>query len=405
MYYVGIDIGKGFHVASILSETNVFSKHVRFDNLRPGYKKLLSFLKENKATPENSIIGLEATGHYWLTLFQKLKEDSWQVFVLNPLQVQSFRNEKIRGSKTDDLDCELIAKVLKFGVGKKTALPNEALFTLKQLNRFRWKLVQKTSSIKLEVLTVLDTLFPEYQTVFKEIFGKTSVMVLSEYTTPEEIASLDVELLTARLEKTSRKQFHKDTAEKLQQSARETFGLRFGIDALSLQLKLLASQITHLDNQRDQVEEKIEGIVKKQETQLLTIPGISYTTAGCILGETVWFNKRYEKDPRSLLAYAGLDPVLKNSGKFIGKVKMSKRGSPYLRYSLMQAAFVACRLDDGFKKIYEDYVKVGKPHRVALSHAAAKMTFVVHSVLRTNKPYVPLLDNRKGNQITASHGE
>ena len=103
MNYVGIDIGKRFHVACILSETNTFTKHIKLDNLFSGYKKLLAYLETHQIEKFTCIIGLGATGYYWLTLFQKLKEDGWTVCVLNPLQVQSFRNEKIRGSKTDDL--------------------------------------------------------------------------------------------------------------------------------------------------------------------------------------------------------------------------------------------------------------------------------------------------------------
>lgn len=71
---------------------------------------------------------------------------------------------------------------------------------------------------------------------------------------------------------------------------------------------------------------------------------------------------------------------------------MSKRGSPYLRYALMQSAMVASNFDDGFNKIYEKYKSQGKHHRVAVSHVAVKLTFVVHSVMRTNKAYVPLLE-------------
>ena len=395
MKYVGIDIGKRFHVGCILDDTNTFTKHVKMNNLFSGYEKLLAYLSANEVRKDQSIIGLEATGHYWLPLFQKLKKDGFTVYVLNPLQVQSFRNEKIRGSKTDDLDCELIAKVLKFGIGKETQLPNEDLFQLKQLSRFRWDAVQRLSSIKLEVISVLDTVFPEYETVFKTIFGKTSIAVLSAYTMPDEIAELDVEKLTIFLERTSRKKFRKETAEKLQQTAKDTFGLRFGINAFSLELKLLLSQIRHLQKQKETVEKQITKLVKKQKTMLLTIPGISYTTAGTILGETVGFYKKYEKDPRSLLAYAGLDPVLKQSGQFAGQTKMSKRGSPYLRYALMQAALVAANCDEGFKRIYQKYKGMGKHHRVALSHVAEKLTFVVHSVMRTNKAYVPLLEYKK----------
>ncbi|HWY79159.1 MAG TPA: IS110 family transposase [Candidatus Sulfotelmatobacter sp.] len=391
MNYVGIDIGKRFHVACILKEEQTASRQVKFNNLREGYEKLISFIQsENGNEKQAVVLGLEATGHYWLTLFQKLKEDGFKVFVLNPLQVQSFRNEKIRGSKTDELDCILIARVLKFGVGNEKGLPDEDLFQLKELTRFRLSLVHYLSSIKLKIIAVLDSVFPEYDTIFKSLFGKTSIALLTAHTTPEEIACLDVTKLTKLLETNSRKYFSKETAEEVQKKAKHTFGLRFGIDAFSLQLKLLLSQVTHLQKQIITVDKEIVSLVSKQNVNLLTIPGISYVTAGVILGETVDFCKKGSSDPRPLLAFAGLEPKMKSSGLYQGKTKMSKRGSSFLRTTILQAALIAVKTDGGFKQIYEKHKSAGKHHGVALSHVAKKLTFVIGSILRTNKPYTPL---------------
>ena len=169
MIYVGIDIGKRFHIACSLNEKNEFSKHVKIDSLQTGYEQLLKQLLQKEGNQKDILIGLEATGHYWLTLFEKLKRDGYTVFVLNPLQVQSFRNEKIRGTKTDDADCELIAKVVKFGIGRETKIPNEDLFQLKQLSRFRFDLVQQVTTEKLKIIRALDNVFPEYDTLFSDM--------------------------------------------------------------------------------------------------------------------------------------------------------------------------------------------------------------------------------------------
>lgn len=390
--YVGIDIGKSTHVACVLSAENTFSRHLHFNSFLPGFEKFIAFLASQGCIKEETIIGCEATGHYWLTLFEKLKEAGFTVFVLNPLQVHSFRNENIRGLKTDDRDCELIATVLRFGVGAPSEIPNENLYQLKELSRFRHDLVRQISTVKVKTLSVLDRTFPEYETVFSNVFGLASTAVLKTYTTAEEIADLDIAKLTQVLETASRKRFSRSHAEKLQQQARSTFGIKFGIDALSLELKILIKSIEHLQKQKTLLEKKIKQLVAKQKSTLLTIPGISSVVAGMIMGETVGFFKKDSLDPRPLLAFAGLDPKLKESGKWKGQTLMSKRGSPYLREAIWQAALVASVHDKGFKKIYDKKRSEGKPHKVALTYVAKKLTYVIHSVIRTNKPYRPVLE-------------
>ncbi len=390
MKYVGIDIGKRFHLACAVNEQNIFSKHIKIDALQKGYDELKRFLISEEKQ-ENIIIGLEATGHYWLTLFEKLKRDGYSVFVLNPLQVQSFRNEKIRGSKTDDADCELIAKVVKFGIGRETKIPDEELFQLKQLSRFRYDLVQQVTGVKLQVMKTLDIIFPEYDTVFCDLFGATSKQVLNEYTTPEVIASLEISKLTKALRKVSRNQIKKQQAELLQETAKQSFGLQYGIDAFSLELKCMLEHIDHITKQMSKVEERIKVFVEKQQTKLLTIPGISYVTAGFILGEMTDFNLQEQTDPRSLLAFAGLDPSLNQSGLMKGTAKMSKRGSRYLRQAIWQASLTAATRDPMFKRIYEKQKGKGKHHSVCLSHVAKKLVYVIFSILKSGEAYHPVL--------------
>src|SRR2546428_12491826 len=132
MKYVGIDIGKIYHYASILDEENTATEPFRFNNVREGYELFLLYLEKYKCAKEETIIALEATGHYWLTLFEKLKHDGYTVYVLNPLQVDFYRNENIRGAKTDEIDCKLIAKIVRFGTGRPTDLPSEDLFQLRE---------------------------------------------------------------------------------------------------------------------------------------------------------------------------------------------------------------------------------------------------------------------------------
>jgi transposase len=105
------------------------------------------------------------------------------------------------------------------------------------------------------------------------------------------------------------------------------------------------------------------------------------------MGETVEYNKD-NPDSRSFLAFAGLDPKVRASGKWAGKMKMTKRGSPYLRYAINTAAFYAAFHEPMFMKVYKKQVGRGKPGGLALAYVAKKMAYVMAAILRTNEPFV-----------------
>jgi transposase len=388
MNYVGIDIGKRYHYASVLTENTLPTKPVRFNTVRDGYTLFLNYLTQYNCTKTDTIIGLEATGHYWLPLFEKLKQEGFTVYVLNPLQVDAYRNENIRGTKTDEIDCQLIAKIIRFGSGQSTHLPTEDLFVLRELRRFRADSRKRTTTLKLKIIAIIDQVFPEYQSIFPDIFCKTSTEILKEYKTVGDIADEELEKLTKAIQTISRKQFSEKEAVLLKDKAKTTFGLRFGLDAFSLKLRCLIEELEHLEKQVQLLEKEVEITVLKQHTNLTSIPGVSAVTAGTILGETAEFHKN-NPDPRSLLAYAGLEPRVRKSGKWVGKMKMSKRGSPYLRQAIMNAAFYAAHTEPMFKRIYEKQQGRGKLKMVALTYVAKKMAYVIASILRTNLPYHP----------------
>lgn len=398
MYYLGIDIGKKTHVAGLVdNEGKKVDRALKFEPNRGGWQRLLAYLEDDqgrKLDKDAVKIGLEATGHYWLTIYEKLNRVGFEITVFNPIQVASFRNKDVRGQKTDAIDAILIARVLRFGERSRTRLPDEATLTLRKLSRFRLSLVDQITSTKRRILAILDQVFPEYEECFENTFGKGSLALLSEHPLPEEVANLDLGKLTQLLAKASRNHFGMEKARLVQNKARESFGLTIGLDAFELQIEILISQIRHLEEQTARIEQKIEQLVG--DHVLLSIPGISHKTAGVILGE-IGNIKRFVDDGdrdgiKSLTALAGLDARLQESGMFKGQVKMSKRGSKYLRRAVMQASFVASTHDLMFKAIYEKQKKRGKHHFVALTHVARKMLAVIYAVMRDQRAYRPIME-------------
>ena len=176
---------------------------------------------------------MEATGHYWLTYYLKLKELGINVSVLNPLEVKAFRNEGIRGSKTDSIDAIKIAKLLRFGDFRETYVPDGDLIALRQLTRLRGDLEMMTTSLKQKVLAVLDQTFPEYRTVFKNAFSSTFMSLLNHAKSPEAIALMPTKELVRIAKKASRGRIKEDEIKKLQSAAETSIGVKFENDATS----------------------------------------------------------------------------------------------------------------------------------------------------------------------------
>lgn len=396
-FYLGIDIGKHTHVACLTDEKGtVLGKPLAFTVAASGFHQLQMFLNNYIDHKDHLSVhaGMEATGHYWLTVFAQLKEWQIPVTVLNPLEIKAFRHEGIRGNKTDAIDALKIAKVIRFGDYPLTDLPGEELIALKQLVRLRKDLVAMITQLKQKVIALLDIVFPEYQQLFSDIFGVTSFELLSQAATPEAVAQLPTSDLIALLRTASRGRMKADKATQIQQVARTTIGLKVGLDAFSLSLELLLAQIEQLQNQVDRLETEIAKLAKPFDTTLTTIPGIGTLTNAVILAEVGDVSRFNGKDgAEKLVAFAGLDPRLKESGQFKGKTKMSKRGSGVLRHAIRQAAFSAVTVakDPMFTRIYERQLKKGKHMEVALSHVSRKMLHVIYALLKSKKSYKPIL--------------
>jgi len=109
MYYVGINIGKEIHEASAVDEQGrILGQPIRFTNTQTDYQRFLIWL------PQGSIqIAMEATGHYWLPLYDFLKEKDYEITLISPIQTEAHRRGKIRRTKTDKCDSFIIADLLR----------------------------------------------------------------------------------------------------------------------------------------------------------------------------------------------------------------------------------------------------------------------------------------------------
>ncbi len=388
MFYLGIDIAKVNHVASLISEDgSILVKAIKFTNSIEGLQKLLDSISNFDTS--QIYCAMEATGTYWLSLFSALTDKGFNVSVFNPYQIKSFRGAyNNRKQKNDVIDSILIANFLSFNGTEQTSLPNDDLLALKNLTRYRSNLVDNICKAKTQVTGILDKVFPEYSDLFSDTFSEASKQILLNCPTPNEVVNFNTRKLANLLKKAYRGHHSTDKVREVKSLAKNSFGIKFTGDACSFEIKQLVNQIIFLENQAHELEVKIKDIYSKLDNHLQSIPGIGKVTAPTILAEIGDINNF--SSPSKLTAFAGLDPSENQSGnKKSSNEKTSKRGSPYLRHALYTAAMVAANNDPIMHDYYIKKRAEGKHHYVALTGVERKLLGIIFHVLKENRDYRP----------------
>ena len=379
MIYVGIDIAKLNHfAAAISSDGEILIEPFKFTNDYDGFYLLLSNLAP---LDQNSIIiGLESTAHYGDNLVRLLISKGFKVCVLNPIKTSAMRKNNVRKTKTDKVDTYVIAKTLMMQDSLRfITIKDLDYIELKELGRFRQKLVKQRTRLKIQLTSYVDQVFPELQYFFKSGLHQNSVYaVLKEAPSPNAIASMHMTHLAHILENASHGHFDKDKARELRVLAQKSVGT--SDTSLSLQITQTIEQIELLDSQLFNTELEIANIVTYLHSVIMTVPGIGCVNGGMILGEIGDIHRF--STPGKLLAFAGLDPSVYQSGNFQAKrTRMSKRGSRVLRYALMNAAHNVVKNNATFKAYYDAKRAEGRTHYNALGHCAGKLVRVIWKML------------------------
>lgn len=377
MFYVGLDVASEKHDCCILNGDKKVEKIFSIDNSFSGFHALLAELKE---LPGQDIkIGLEATGIYSENLSVFLRRNGFDVSTINPLLIKKHQcSTTLRKTKTDKADAKGIARYIA-GEDFQPDLPvSYHVQELKSLTRARFSAVQDRSALKNKVKRLVQLLFPELLGEFSDLFGRSASAILRQYPSAAKLAACRCNALAALLRKTSRGRFGQSKAEHLKQLAKSSIGNPS--PARTLELRMLLDRIDLLSEQISEYEQEIKRIMDQLDPSILSIPGISYTLGATILAEIG--NIQRFASPAKLLAFAGLEPSIYQSGKFVPTSgKMVKRGSPFLRWALIQAAGFVPMYSSTFARYRAKKLGEGKPATVTRSHVAKKLVRIIFSLL------------------------
>lgn len=380
-YYVGIDVAKFKHDYAIITSNGEVVSRGTFKNDSSGFNTFKDSLDKLDHSQEIKI-GLESTGHYHKNLVKFLSNSGNEVNVLNPYLVHKFvASRTLRKSKTDKLDAMYIASYLSTEDFKTYQEKLYNAESLKSLTRNRDKLVSKRSEELVIVTNCLDAIFPEFKGLLEGNLGKTALCLLHEYNSAEKIAKLT----TSQIDKLKKK--YKNLSLNKIFTVRDAAKITIGNPdpSKSFIMKQSISIIFQLNESIDEYENEIEKVMQEFDSKLLTIPGVGINSAAAIIGEFNNFNGFPNAD--KLLAYAGMECSRYQSGTKDCYGHMVKRGSPHLRYVLMNLAISLKNHNSVFADYYLKKRDEGKHYRVALTHVVRKFLRIAFKLVSSDEKF------------------
>ena len=381
--FVGIDTGKDYlDVIGINIHGHEVLPPCRFTQDKEGFKQFLQTVKKVEAQLDSEIrFGIESTGVFHIGVYDYLDTSGYQVRVFNGLEVRAFKKTRIRKTETDKIAAKAIANALRFCFDpeKRSPLPKEWR-NLRELCRARGRLVKEQTRMKNQLGRNLDLIFPGLTKLFAKKMTKQFLRLLEHACTPAKICEMGEEelmrLLSARKAK---------SVLKVAQNAQGAEGYD---KAVSIEIQSQIRRLRVNQEEIEQMEREINKEFDSIDSVIITIKCIGPITGAIILTEIGDIENFTH--PKQIVALAGLDSIIKASGRFRGEYKISKCGSKYLRTALYQAAFTGARCNPVLHAYYTKMRSKGKTHRDALTCCARKLCHIVYSVLKNNKPfYVP----------------
>ena len=383
---VGIDIGLNRHAAAGLTRYGQpFGRTISFSNDLAGIQRFEERLLKPIGGPARVLIGMEATGHYWMPIFFQLRTRGYDPIVINPIQTRGQFRTRIRKTTTDKLDARSIADLIHNGKALAARIPDEDTLRLRLQTRQRWRLSHLASDLSRLAYSLIDRLFPEFHGHFNSPLNATGRALIHQIgLAPQTLVDQGPEVHSIA-RRASRSRLTPADIEILIQKARASIGIRQAEDVLVAQLRSTLELIENIERQIADLDALFEDRLEELDSPLRSL-GLGPAILATIHAESDPISDF--KHPWQYAAYAGLDPSLRQSGKITNpRTPISKRGSPYLRQALYLAAVALYRHVRPLQRLYQKKRKQNHPHTDALIIVAHKIARIVWSLLTHNRPF------------------
>jgi transposase len=365
----GLDVHQQTVVACarIVTESGVLQQVETFETTTQGLEQLRAWLTGHGCTH----VAMESTGIYWKPVWHVL-EGSFSLVLANATHVRN-----VPGRKTDVNDAMWIADLLAHGLVRGSFVPPTPVQELRDLTRTRKQLVREVAQHTQRIQKTLEDANIKITGVISDILGQSGRALLQALIAGETDPERLVALTTGRL-KAPRSQL----VEALRGRVRSHH--RF-------LLKLHLDQIDALQAAAHEVEERIGESTEPYHAavELLdTIPGVNPTAAHVILGEIGLDMARFPTAAH-LISWAGLCP---RNDESAGKRRSTRvrKGAPWLKTTLVQAAWAAVRKKDSYLRAQFLRIKARRGPMKAIIAVAASMLTAAYHMLQTGAVYEDL---------------
>jgi len=403
---VSLDVSKGkSEVQAFLDKGKPYGKSFSINHNLDGLGSLLEFLEGIKdKTGIQPPVVLEATGHYHTPVVQYLEQHQYLLIIVNPLISHRAKSASLRKVKTDAIDayrlCELYYKE-DLEPYKKRGI---RLLNLRNLTRQHENITGMYVQTKLQFQTVLDQIFPEYQGVFGDLYSVVSLLTLQAYPASEDILAVNEVTLTNKIKELCRSRsirWAKEKAQQLKKAAAKNPFQKTLYHSHLLSLSMYINMLLQYKEHLSELEAEIDTLAKEIEEYKIiqSIPGIGEKIAATIIseiGEIDRFNH-----PKKLVAFAGVDPEVFESGKFKATlVRITKRGSSRLRHALYMAVRSGIRdcrkqkttdeiipRNKRLRAFYDKKREEGKLYKVAVIACVNKLLHWIYAILKNRTTF------------------
>ncbi len=316
---LSIDVSKSYSYAKpFLAYGQPYSKPFSFKHTYDSTKNILNLLDslEDESGMKPTVV-MEATGNFSKPLQLFFANSGYQVVELNPILTHKQKRNYIRKVKTDPIDTNRIAEVFYLDKTAQKHNIKEHIEELRILCRNYEAINETFRELQLKFRSIVDLIFPRYDTVFSKLCSLTSLKVINEFPTPGAILNANIKQLENILKVSRQSQkWISSKIEDLTTAARESLPYNSAqqslVRVLQSYVTLLLTHMNTLTDLRAQIRNKAE--LSPAYNLLLSIPGVGELTAATIISE-IGDISRFST-VKKLVAFSGLDPSVYESGKF-----------------------------------------------------------------------------------------
>lgn len=385
---VGVDVSKeSFSVAGLDSSgARCFTDAFPMDS--EGFSKFLKTITGQQPDISAVVVGMESTACYHINLFSCLTAHGIRAIVINPLLIANFSKLTLRKTKTDKKDASTIAQFLlvhRDAINQMSV--SQDMQDMRDLARERESVTHLISAIKTEIKQVLQTTFPEIERLCS-VYSGIMLSFLKEFPSARLVKLSKRQAVVKALEpRGSGRRISTFTADDVIDLAKKSVGTVSPAKETILRGKI--STLLHLEGRQDELTHMLtdycSSLLVEDLAIITSVEGISNGTGTTFLAE-VGDIRKFENH-KKLIAYAGIDPTIYQSGKYQGTSRISKRGNRHLRRVLWLMTRSVISHNDVFKEYYQKKKLGGLPFKKAVMATMHKLIRVLFAMLSHRQSY------------------